>query len=145
VLLGVAVLIVSCASLLPSDEVPVVGINDKLEHFAVYVVLGAIGCRVVTSRAGRIVLALSLVALGIGLEFGQLLVPGRTAEIADAVFNSAGVISSVLILGFFTSDHEALIATTQANETTAPRRMAMQSNAVAKSEELRAERGACHG
>jgi hypothetical protein len=53
----------------------------ELERFGAYFVLGALFA-LTTSRPR--VLAVSLVGVGVGLEFAQLFVPGRDAAVPDA-------------------------------------------------------------
>lgn len=94
-----AVLIIWCASLLPSDQMPTTSANDKVAHVAAYFVLGVLGLQVTTGRMGWIVVVASLVAMGAGLEFAQRFVPGRTAEVADGLCNAVGAIGGALIAG----------------------------------------------
>lgn len=95
------VLGVSCLSLLPSSELPAVSVSDKVAHLAAYLLLGALGCHVSGSGIARFVVAAFLIALGIGLEFAQTLVPGRTTETLDALFNVIGVGGGIALAAFF--------------------------------------------
>lgn len=86
-------------TLLPGDSAPIkalglLDISDKVEHFGAYVVLGFLPALHERRRVVGL-LAAALVALGILLEFGQLLSPGRDFEIGDMVADAAGVLAGV--------------------------------------------------
>ena len=69
---------------------------DKLPHFCVYLALSclsAIGFR--DWRRGTIA-GLSMFVLGLLLESGQHLSPGRSVDIGDVIANGAGAVSGVL-------------------------------------------------
>ena len=88
-------------TLLPGNSAPIkaldlLDVNDKVEHFAAYTALGLLPALHERRRIVGI-LAVALVALGILLEFGQLLSPGRDFEIGDMVADAAGVCVGVSI------------------------------------------------
>ncbi|KAB8190785.1 VanZ family protein [Lysobacter maris] len=84
------------ASLLPAAELPAAPFDgvDKLEHFLAYAVLAA-GAVMLFARGGiHWLLAIALVALGVGLEFAQgALTASRQADAADALANTLGVLA----------------------------------------------------
>jgi hypothetical protein len=91
-----AVAVVIGGELLPGDSTPMVwvgslAISDKLMHFGAYVVLAFIPCLGFPLRTG-IALSAALIGLGVGLEFAQKFVPGRSYDMMDAVANTLGVI-----------------------------------------------------
>jgi VanZ family protein len=85
--------------LLPGNSAPMLflaraGINDKLMHFAAYTLLAVIPVFAFRLRTG-LVCAVSMIALGVALEFAQRLVPGRGYEVADMLANTLGVLAGV--------------------------------------------------
>ena len=64
----------------------------ELERFGAYFVLGALFA-LTTSRPR--VLAVSLVGVGVGLEFAQLFVPGRDAAVPDAIEKALGALAGI--------------------------------------------------
>lgn len=84
------------ASLLPADGLPPAPFDgvDKLEHFLAYAVL-ATGAAMLFARRGlQLLLALALVALGVGLEFAQgAMTVSRHADGIDALANALGVLA----------------------------------------------------
>lgn len=90
-------------SLLPADDVPDIGMWDKLEHALTYAMVAALGCVGWAGHGrdwGRI--AALLVTLGTLLEFLQSFVPGRLGDIGDATANVIGTLAgmaAVAVLG----------------------------------------------
>ena len=84
-----ATLMVVVLSLLPGNDLPAVGISDKLEHVIAYAILALLGG--LAFPEATMLLAVMLSALGIAMEICQMVVPGRSAEIADAVADAIGV------------------------------------------------------
>jgi VanZ family protein len=73
---------------------------DKLLHCVEYAVLGALTARALAAfgRGGVVPLAWLLAALyGVSDELHQSLVPGRSAEVLDAVAAAAGALLGVLL------------------------------------------------
>jgi VanZ family protein len=64
--------------------------NDKLAHFLAFAALMAWFSGVVNPRLFPLV-AILLAALGVGIEFLQAQLTYRTAEVADALFDFAGI------------------------------------------------------
>ena len=90
--------LVIAGSLLPDNSLPVralgrLNISDKLQHFGAYAVLAFVP---VLHERPRVVgaIALSLIGLGVALEFGQALV-SRDFEIGDMVADTAGVVAGL--------------------------------------------------
>jgi VanZ family protein len=88
-------LAVIAGSLLPSNSPAIealdwIHIGDKAEHAAIYALL--IFLPALHERRGVILAsAWGGVALGVALEFAQLLVPGRNFEIGDMIADAAGI------------------------------------------------------
>lgn len=90
-----ALLAVIAGELLPGASLPVrlltqLHIGDKIQHFGAYAVLAFLPT--LHERRGLLaIVALGLVALGISLEFGQMLSGSRFLEIGDMAANAVGV------------------------------------------------------
>jgi VanZ family protein len=96
-----ALVCVVTGQLLPGDSAPMrwIGathVSDKLLHFAAYTLLAFIPVFGFKVRPG-ILAALSLIPLGVVLEFAQRLVPGRGFEVADMVANTLGVLAGTVL------------------------------------------------
>lgn len=93
--LWIALFAADCAavlwfSLIPSDELPKTGVSDKVEHAIAFAGLAALGIQAFPGRHVR--LALSLLALGIVIEFLQALMNvGRHADVLDALADAVGI------------------------------------------------------
>ena len=89
------VLAVVVGSLLPADSLPMqmldrLRVGDKIQHFGAYATLAFLPA--VHERWKFVVaVALAAVAMGVGLEFGQLYSPGRSFEVADMIADAMGV------------------------------------------------------
>ena len=90
-------------SLLPADEVPSLGMWDKLEHALTYgtvAALGGVGWAGNAKIWARV--GISLAVLGAVLELLQTFVPGRLGDVADAFANVFGTVvgmTAVAVLG----------------------------------------------
>lgn len=96
-----AVAMVIVGSLLPDSSPPLqalnaLQVNDKLEHFLVYAVLAFLPT-LHEKRQTFIVMALAMIVMGVGLEFGQRLVEGRAFEIGDMVADACGVLCGIAL------------------------------------------------
>lgn len=79
------------ASLLPSHNLPVTGVSDKLEHAVAYMVL-ALWFAGVYPRSRYLVIALGLFAMGVAIEWAQgAMNLGRQSDVRDVVANSTGI------------------------------------------------------
>jgi hypothetical protein len=79
-----SIFMVSVGSLLPGRLVPAL-INDKVEHLLAYATLAMVGGLICRTRQDRLVLALFLFMLAVGLEIGQRFSAGRSPEFFDAL------------------------------------------------------------
>lgn len=90
-----AVAAVVAASLLPPGDLPAAPMaNDKLMHFLGYFLLMAGAVQLYRRKLSWVAVAVTLASLGIGLEWLQAAMHvGRTAERADALANTLGVLA----------------------------------------------------
>jgi VanZ family protein len=100
---GMAMAAVSIGELLPGGSAPLrwiaaTRLNDKTEHFAAYLLLALIPILGFELRKG-VLAALSMILLGVALEFMQRVIPGRNFEVADMLANALGVMCGIT-LGF---------------------------------------------
>jgi VanZ family protein len=89
-------------SLLPatSPVIRAVGklpVSQKLLHFCGYTWMAFLALLVIKRRPLAIAAALAMILLGVALEFGQKLVPGRAFEIRDMFINGFGVLTGIAI------------------------------------------------
>ena len=91
------ILLVVISSLLPATSpvmravgrLPDIG---KVLHFGAYTWLALLALLASKRRSLAVAAALAMILLGVALEFGQELVPGREFEIRDMFINGAGVL-----------------------------------------------------
>jgi VanZ like family len=83
-------------SILPGQEMPSLGISDKIEHIVAYALLGLTGGLAFPTPKATILLLVLLPTLGIALEVVQLLSPGRSSDVKDALANGAGATITLL-------------------------------------------------
>lgn len=79
-------------SLTPGSEMPQPGISDKVIHFTAYWILAIIPAWQFEPARFGFWSGLSMMILGVVLEFGQGYVPQRSFEVEDMIANTAGVI-----------------------------------------------------
>jgi VanZ family protein len=72
-------------------------INDKVQHFSAYVVLGLLPQIAFKRRKSGIAAALLMILLGLALEEVQFFAPGRTPDPTDGVADCFGVICGLLL------------------------------------------------
>jgi VanZ family protein len=101
----IGLIVVITLSVMPSAPLPDMDVSDKLGHMAAYTALAVVGGMAFRGRSALWILAAALVLLGMGLEFVQEFVPGRTpsgydmlANVVGIALGSAAVISRNLIL-----------------------------------------------
>jgi len=70
--------------------------HPSLERFAAYLALGAVFS--IAYPRHRLWVATAVVCAAVGLEAGQLLVPGRDARVPDAMAKALGAVSGVLFV-----------------------------------------------
>lgn len=91
---GVAAVALLSLAPVPPEAVQAAG-GDKLVHFAGYALLGAWFGQLRDHRARPMRLLAGLLALGLGLEALQGVVPWREADALDALANTAGAAAGV--------------------------------------------------
>ena len=102
-LLGwVFVLAATAASLVPVQKLPLPpGINDKLEHVTGYALL-TLWFTGIYPRSRYLVIAISLFAMGVLIEFAQgSMHVGRQADVRDVVANCAGIGVGLMMASFW--------------------------------------------
>ena len=70
--------------------------HPSMERFAAYLLLG--GAFSIAYPRHRAWVALAVVAGALGLEVGQLVVPGRDARVPDAMVKAVGAVCGVLFV-----------------------------------------------
>lgn len=95
-LIGVVTGELSPASSVLMRFVASTGVSDKLLHFGAYTLLAFIPVLAFRLRTG-LLCAVSMVALGVALEYAQRLVPGRSYEVADMIANTLGVVAGLSV------------------------------------------------
>lgn len=93
---GVAAVAVLSLAPVPPEAVQAAG-GDKLVHFAGYALLGAWFGQLPDHRARPWRLLAGLLALGLGLEALQGIVPWREADALDVLANAAGAAAGVAV------------------------------------------------
>ncbi len=89
-------LIIIILSLLPKDMmIPEPPVSDKIGHFLAYGAVTWVGAMAASTLKRQVNLGLTMLALGILLEFAQAFVPGRTPEMFDGLANMFGVIAGL--------------------------------------------------
>lgn len=90
---GVWVAAIIYLSLVPHPPQPIsFEYSDKLEHMLAYGLLMLWFCQIFSRPAHRILMAILLILLGIGMEYVQGMIGYRYFEFADMLSNSAGVL-----------------------------------------------------
>ena len=102
ILWGVLICCVVVGSLVPAASPVIVAIGRlhislKVLHFCGYTSLALIALVAVRRRSAAVLAALAMILLGVALEFGQKLSPGRSCEIRDMFINGAGVVTGIAI------------------------------------------------
>jgi VanZ family protein len=98
----VSILLVITGSLLPASSpvIRAVGrlpVNQKVLHFCGYTWLALLALLTIKRRSVAVMAAFAMILLGVALEFGQRLVPGRAFEIRDMFINGFGVLTGIAI------------------------------------------------
>ena len=102
ILWAVLICCVVVGSLLPAASPVIVAVGRvhislKVLHFCAYTSLALMALVAIRRRSAAVLAALAMILLGVALEFGQKLVPGRSCEIRDMVINGAGVLTGIAI------------------------------------------------
>lgn len=87
-----AISIVTVGTLVPSASLPGVSVNDKILHLINYSILSIIPALTFGWTRKGVLACLAMAVLGLGLEGGQLYVPGRSFEASDIGANGLGVL-----------------------------------------------------
>ena len=99
---AVAVCFVVIGSLLPGSS-PLLGlighltISDKILHFSAYLILALLPMASFEHLRRGILAGAFMVLLGMALEGGQSLAPGRQVEVADMLANGLGVMCGIAL------------------------------------------------
>ena len=99
---AVLICCVVVGSLVPAKSSVIVAIGRlhislKVLHFFAYASLALIPLVAIRRRPAAVLAALAMILLGVALEFGQKLSPGRSCEIRDMFINGAGVLTGIAI------------------------------------------------
>ena len=70
---------------------------QKVLHFCAYTWLALLALLAIRRRSLAVLAALSIILLGVALEFGQKWVPGRDFEVRDMFINGFGVLTGIAI------------------------------------------------
>ena len=97
-----SMLLVIAGSLLPASSpvmhaVARLPVSTKVLHFCAYTWLAFLALLAIRRRSLAVIAALAMILLGVTLEFGQQLVPGRGFEVRDMFINGAGVLTGFVI------------------------------------------------
>jgi VanZ family protein len=104
-ILAVWAVLICCVvvgSLLPAKSSVIVAIGRlnislKVLHFCGYMSLALIALIAIRRRPAAVLAALAMILLGVALEFGQKLSPGRSCEVRDMFINGLGVLTGIAI------------------------------------------------
>jgi len=88
---AITALLVIGISLLPGSDLLDIEPWEKITHIVAYAVLAYVGVLAFPQLRQTMMLAVMLPILGVAVEFCQLIVPGRQADIDDAIANTIGV------------------------------------------------------
>jgi len=99
---AVLICCVIVGSLVPARSAVIVAIGRlhislKVLHFCGYTSLALMALMAIRRRSNAVLAALAMILLGVALEFGQKLSPGRSCEIRDMFINGAGVLTGIAI------------------------------------------------
>ena len=83
------------AALQPKLAPPGVYHTDKIVHVLVFAVLGGLAALARTSRRWLLLAVLALAGLGVLIEIGQSMVPGRSASLSDLLGDLIGIAAGV--------------------------------------------------
>ena len=106
-------LLILAATSVPGESVPATGIAgiDKVVHFLLYAVLGALTARALPAarRVRHVVLSLLAISAFAALdEWHQQIIPGRSADLADWAADVTGASFAMLLLAARQPRHESI-------------------------------------
>ena len=96
-------------SLSPTTVEQVAHVHDKLQHIGAYFLTAAWFAVTITRNKSRYRHWMFLSVLAAGLEFGQLMVPGRSFEYADIAISLAGVFCAVILFQVLRRTHTSQV------------------------------------
>ncbi|MFN4088781.1 MAG: VanZ family protein [Alphaproteobacteria bacterium] len=91
IVFAIGAVVVLVGSLTPAADMPEIGVSDKLQHFGAYAALAFVAVLAWPSRQPLGLVLIGLAVAGPVIELLQLLVPGRSASVVDAVADVVGV------------------------------------------------------
>lgn len=87
--------IITTLSLLPAQQLPQIGLSDKIRHAIAYLLLGFWFASVI-ARWDYVFVLLALIALGGGIEIAQgLMGLGRESDLRDFAANALGAAAGI--------------------------------------------------
>ena len=92
--------LIAAGSLMPTDDLPPIDISgfDKVQHFLGYAALSTGAVLLFARLRTQVLVALGIIAFGIGIEFAQAgLTPDRMGDAADVLANTLGVLAGLLL------------------------------------------------
>lgn len=101
------------ASLLPAQNLPEVGVSDKLEHMAAYALI-ALWFSGIYPKSRYVLIGVCLFVLGLAIEWAQgAMALGREADFRDMLANASGIAAGLIVallgLGGWAQRVEALV------------------------------------
>jgi VanZ family protein len=97
-----SILLIVVLSLIPKEFEVRTNIAGNHEHAIAYAISGAL-LAVAYPAANRWLIAVALFVLSAAFEVLQNFIPGRSPEIAGAVFSGAGAVAGVVVVSLVTS------------------------------------------
>lgn len=97
-ILGIAVLILPWMAVQPVLAPPGVGGADKFLHAFCFAGLALVGVWAFSGFWARGLMLLILLALGAGIEWAQMHVPGRQGSLGDLAADAAGLLGALILL-----------------------------------------------
>lgn len=88
----IATIAIAVLALMPAKEVPITTSWDKLDHWLAFFTLSFLANHSFPQRSYWRVIAVALVAYGIGIEIAQWITPDRDADPMDVIADSIGII-----------------------------------------------------
>ena len=92
--------VIAAGSLMPADDLPPIDISgfDKVQHFFGYAALSTGAVLLFARLRTQALVALGIIAFGIGIEFAQAgITADRMGDAADVLANTLGVLAGLLL------------------------------------------------
>lgn len=96
-----AIVVIVVVSVVAISGPQVFSFEDKLFHFAAYAILAVLGCFGYPTQKAMLGNLLFLILLGVALEVVQSFLPNRSAEVADFIANTLGVVGGGLVCHYY--------------------------------------------